>query len=236
MAKIRSSEHTEKYTDFKGVDLFADPSEISGSRLAYSVNMWKDYSSPYKELLSSVPGYRCVFNFEDGRINGIFGANFKGEDYIVVHVGKKLYSFRKSDRDEISGYDSLTLIYGALEDTKSVAVNFKDSLIILDGANIYDLKLTDNGFEIKSLLDDAYLPTVSKNAEGYMQRNLLTDKFRDRFKGYKKETFNPYFLEYEIYGDDEKAAAVKRIKRARPTVYIPPKVTVDGIEYKIKRI
>lgn len=236
MAKIRSSEHTEKYTDFKGVDLFNDSSKISNSRLAYSVNMWKDYSSPYKEFLSSVPGYRCVFSFGDGRINGIFGANFKGEDYVIVHVGKKLYSFKKSDRDEISDREGICLISDALEDTRSEAVNFKESLIILDGTNIYDLMLTDNGFEIKSLLDDAYFPTVSKNTEGYMQRNLLTDKFRDRFKGYKKETHNPFFLEYEIYDGDERAVSVKRIKRSRPIVYIPPKVTVDGIEYKIKRV
>ena len=46
------------YGDFRGVDFSSDHTQVAESRLAYAVNMFKDYQSGQGKALETIPGFR----------------------------------------------------------------------------------------------------------------------------------------------------------------------------------
>jgi hypothetical protein len=46
------------YGDFRGVDFSSDHTQVHKQRLAYGVNMYKDYQSGQGQALETVPGFR----------------------------------------------------------------------------------------------------------------------------------------------------------------------------------
>lgn len=107
------TEYSRHYGNFKGVDFSNDHTQVHASRLAYLVNMYKDYKSGQGEALETMAGYRRRADFSQAitvnssgiatatevtepnrEIYGIFYFKSKlanGAERVVVHSGKKLY-------------------------------------------------------------------------------------------------------------------------------------------------
>ena len=82
-------EYSRYYGDFKGVDLASDHTQVHPQRLAYSVNMYKDYRSGQGQALETVPGFRRRIKC-GGEIYGIHSAVLGGKERVFVHAGNKL--------------------------------------------------------------------------------------------------------------------------------------------------
>ena len=104
---IRSpDEYTRYYGDFRGVDFSSDHTEVHEQRLAYAINMYKDYRTGEGNAIETVPGFRRRFEAPrtssvDGKVsfdkvNGIHEFSYVKADGtrdkdILVHAGKYLY-------------------------------------------------------------------------------------------------------------------------------------------------
>ncbi len=108
-----TTEYSRHYGNFRGVDFSNDHTQVHASRLAYLVNMYKDYLSGQGEALETMAGFRRRADFsktitvnakgiakattlsESNReIYGIFYFKAKlagGAERVVVHSGKRLY-------------------------------------------------------------------------------------------------------------------------------------------------
>ena len=77
---------TKKYHRFRGVDFSTDPALVDDTRSPWAPNLVSDMGGmPEKR-----PGWRTLARFE-GRINGLFHAEFDGVRHLLVHAGAKLY-------------------------------------------------------------------------------------------------------------------------------------------------
>lgn len=91
----KTTEYSRYYAAFRGVDFSSDHTQVNESRLAYCVNMYKDYQSGQGEALETVAGFRRRAKFNDSEVFGIF--YFKCEvdgtekECVLVHSGKGLY-------------------------------------------------------------------------------------------------------------------------------------------------
>ena len=84
------------YGDFRGVDFSSDHTQVAKQRLAYAVNMYKDYQSGQGQALETIPGFRRRVQFEDSpTVYGIHKLLVRedGEvkNKIIIHAGNKLY-------------------------------------------------------------------------------------------------------------------------------------------------
>lgn len=84
------------YGDFRGVDFSSDHTQVHKQRLAYAVNMYKDYQSGQGQALETVPGFRRRVNLPDApTIYGIHKIDVKNgenrETRVLIHAGNKLY-------------------------------------------------------------------------------------------------------------------------------------------------
>lgn len=235
---VRSrNEYNRYYGSFAGLDASSDALSVSGQRLPYCVNMWKDYRSELGTALSTVPGYRLLARLGSGKVNGIFGAKFGGVEYIVAHVGSSLYAFKKSDRDLLSDSSLIAHVSDSLADAHSVALMYGKSLYILDSESFWKLTLKDGSFSLINLSDEASVPVITFNGEEYMQRNVLTSRYIERFESTAtlKEKLE-YRNVYRIYDTANHYVEVTDVGVHGETVYVPGKVTIDGIEYTVKRV
>ncbi|MBQ8372043.1 MAG: hypothetical protein IJX38_03795 [Clostridia bacterium] len=85
------------YGDFRGVDFSSDHTQVIEQRLAYAVNMYKDYQSGQGKALETIAGFRRrIVLPEEAEIYGIhhFQHKAEGSDIltkILIHAGNKLY-------------------------------------------------------------------------------------------------------------------------------------------------
>ena len=63
-------EYARYFDNLRGVDFSSDQNDVDDSRLAYLVNMYRDYKSGQGGAIETIPGFREIYNFESG-INGI---------------------------------------------------------------------------------------------------------------------------------------------------------------------
>ncbi len=105
MASIlgQRKDYTRYYGDFRGVDFSSDHTQVNERRLAYLVNMYKDYQSGQGYAIETVPGFRRRFEVEGEKspVYGIHEIKF-GNDVasrLLVHIGKYLYLWDDSTKD-----------------------------------------------------------------------------------------------------------------------------------------
>ena len=99
MASIlqQKADYSRYYGDFRGVDFSSDHTQVHEQRLAYAVNMYKDYQSGQGQALETIPGFRRRVEFpEKKKIYGIHHFKYKdtnnvSQTKILVHTGTKLY-------------------------------------------------------------------------------------------------------------------------------------------------
>jgi|BioPla2DNA2_1021312.scaffolds.fasta_scaffold02957_8 hypothetical protein len=85
-------ERARHYSNFRGVDFSSDHTQVHPQRLAYLINMYKDYQSGQGQALETVPGFRkrAYFDLEEP-VYGIHNLKFEDQTYVIVHVGNKLF-------------------------------------------------------------------------------------------------------------------------------------------------
>ena len=170
------SQYTRSYGTVRGVDFSSDPSEVAADRAADLVNMYRDYDSEHGAAIETIPGYRCLFDI-GGKINGIWGYSSSQdesmENYVVVHAGTGLYTFKADERD--SGIFEQR--FDGLADMPSTAFLQNNNFYICDGDGIYIMK---SDFSVASIEEEAYIPLTYISGQMYEQRNMICDKFINR--------------------------------------------------------
>lgn len=184
--------YTQHYSNFIGVDSSSDPRAVARNRLAYAINMWRDYESEQGAAVETFPGFRRVakslgLDIVDGEESGAVGAvhglyhfrSRKGGDYLVVHAGTRLYAFEENalasgDYEEIVNRSAI--ISTGVADNDSTGFIYNNNLYILDGSHYLTVTAVDGeGTAIKASAVDAYVPTTYYNGNVYEQRNMLTN-------------------------------------------------------------
>ena len=90
-------EYSRYYGDFRGVDFSSDHTQVHDQRLAYAVNMYRDYQSGQGKALETITGFRRrVVLPEDEKVFGIHhfvhkDGNETAETKVLIHSGDKLY-------------------------------------------------------------------------------------------------------------------------------------------------
>lgn len=85
------------YGDFRGVDFSSDHTQVHERRLAYAVNMYRDYQSGQGQAIETIAGFRKrVVLPEENEVFGIFNFSHRDETGTVVtdvliHAGNKLF-------------------------------------------------------------------------------------------------------------------------------------------------
>lgn len=88
--------YSKYYGDFRGVDFSSDHTQVADQRLAYAVNMYRDYKSGQGGALETIPGFRRRVRIpEEAEIYGIHSCTFKDgtsdTKCVLIHAGTKLY-------------------------------------------------------------------------------------------------------------------------------------------------
>ena len=198
-------EYSRYYPGFAGVDFTSDPADVAPTRFAYAKNMWRDWQSEQGGAVETIPGYRLLRDF-GGKVNGIHQwSTDDGKLMIALHAGTKLYVFAHSERDSLAGIAPV----GTLADNRSAAFVYQSALYILDGAGYYKLTKGENGYTFAPVADSGYIPISYSDGLPYEQRNMLSDKFINR---YILGNLDDHLADTESYGfvyifDDESMTA-----------------------------
>ena len=181
--------YTTYYGNFRGLDASSDPKVVARNRLAYSVNMWRDYESEQGAAVETFPGFRRVATSlgfdadggDKGAVHGLYHFRTRrGVDLVVVHAGTRIYAFEVEKLARGEYLDELmrdAILSEGVADRDSTAFIFNNNLYILDGEHY--LRVSDVGEESASIAAsavDAYVPTTYFNGEIYEQRNMLSER------------------------------------------------------------
>ena len=148
------------YGDFRGVDFSSDHTQVHERRLAYMVNMFKDYQSGQGQAIETIAGFRRrVVLPEASEIYGIF--NFAHKDAegntvtdVLIHAGNKLYLW--------ANYPNTVNV--VLTDTIEVPAPTSTT----NGTHTFKQTLSENIVEVVSLATisgDDLTPTMSYDPE-----------------------------------------------------------------------
>lgn len=197
-------EYTRYYGDFRGVDFSSDHTQVHPQRLAYLVNMYKDYRSGEGSSLETIPGFRryCeIGGTQSGtemiypKVYGFHEFNFiedgAHKTEMLVHAGGKLYATTDGEKSEVCGMGF----------TPSVSFSFNNSLYILYGDEFIRIlrEKTGEGENAKwktvrkEIWANAYIPTIYADIDvsdvsdiskyQYEQLNLLSGTFKQTYIG-----------------------------------------------------
>ncbi|MBP3376192.1 MAG: hypothetical protein J6L83_05460 [Clostridia bacterium] len=177
------STYTQYYSNFIGADMSSDPRMVARNRLAYSVNMWRDYESEQGAAVETFPGFRRVLktreNDTDVGFNGVWYYKGSKDEYIIIHKGifldaYKIKDLMNSTTEETLGKPLLSTMN--LFDSTSFTIN--NRLYIVNGTSgtassqmvvVYE----GNGEIDAKTVDEYYVPTTYYNGQPYEQRNAL---------------------------------------------------------------
>ena len=227
------SEFTRTYENPRGVDF----SEISrsDSRFAHLENMYVDYDGG-ADAIESIPGFRKVFGYGE-RINAIHLQDLgEGGRFLIVHAGSKLYRFNSNGLDELTYQEPIA----TLEDVRSHSFSGGDSLYVMDGKSLIQI---DSEGVARLVSDDGdappYVPTTYENGEKKEDRNLLTDKYIQKFNiyGTVKYAFSTKNLRFAVNDPVNLCCSLTGMPDDfSGDLYIPATAVIDGIEYKVTEV
>ena len=211
--------YTMHYSDFVGVDASSDPRAVARNRLAYSVNMWRDYESEQGLAVETFPGFRRVaqalgrnsIGAEFGAVHGLYHFRSKGGvDYVVVHAGTRLYSFKSEDLADgkyLTAEQRGVILSIRLSDSDSTGFVFNNNLFILDGSNMYSISgVAEGGADEVVMASEigGYVPTTYYYGKPYEQRNMLSDYAYEIIESerYKTENVKANWSMFMNYNSD----------------------------------
>lgn len=171
---IRSpDEYTRYYGDFRGVDFSSDHTNVHDQRMAYSINMYKDYSSGEGNAIETIPGFRRRFQApraitRDGttyeKIHGIHefetvDENGLRDKDIIVHAGTHLYLWKNyPDTVNVVKQESYLIPEEKIIELKEPAAEI-ESIWVGNANSPYEYALTNGG----KTLDLTKFPDEYKN-------------------------------------------------------------------------
>lgn len=225
-------EYTRSYSELRGVDRDGGGASISQSRLALSINMYRDYEGEGGGLIESIPGFRRL-HFLEGRINGIFRqVTLSGETYVVVHSGTSLFRFNVKDIDLSQTPEQI----GTVADARSHVFSHMGELYLLDGEGMH--RISEDG-EVHTIVEDdadAYVPVTRLGGEELEQRNLLSRSFVEDIPVSEAAEYlaKTEELKYTVLDPDLCYCGVSGIEEGYSgSVFIPKYVTLGGIRYRV---
>ena len=124
-------QYNRYYGDFRGVDFSSDHTQVHEQRLAYAVNMYKDYQSGQGQSLETICGFRRRVATPDGKaIYGIHSFIIEDETKILIHSGNNLYLWH-----------NYPMSIGVVQKESHKLPPISDKLQTM---NVFELKLGDN--------------------------------------------------------------------------------------------
>lgn len=182
-----STVYNAYYGDFRGVDFSSDHTQVSRARLAYSVNMYKDYRSGQGQCIETIPGFRRRFTAPNGK--PIYGVHTFG-DKVLIHAGNKLYKWDSGGHD--IGVTAEDTLVPTAENTEVIGTeNGVKSVYITLGSYIADVtKCTTPAGDI---LEKALAESI-RTAGTYFY-NAATHKLRLSY--YADDEPDRLFIEYK---------------------------------------
>ena len=231
------SEYTVTYSAMRGVDFSSEEGELKRYRFSYLENMYKDYEGGGAGIVESVPGFRKIASLK-GKIHSIFThQDERGKEYAVIHAGSNLYRFALGTMDN---YLSMPEPLISITDCKSRGFVCGCDLYILDGTEIIRIDGNGNASKISDNGPSApYIPTTYYNGTELEQRNLLTNKFREKYliSTSSDVAVGSEGLKYRIISAEERSAAVCGIEDGiGGEINIPYYVTIADTRYKVTQI
>lgn len=227
-------EYTVSYADMRGVD-FSSAGAVARNRFSYLENMYKDYDGDGGATIESVPGFRKIA-WLGKYIYGMYHQKIDGSNFLIVHSDDSIYHF-KLDSD-FTAIDSRK--YTGIAKVKSNAFHYRSDLYILDGEKIIRIDASGNFSIVGDANTEPYIPTTYVDGVEYEQRNLLTDKFKEKTSVAASEiyTYGTHGIEYRITDSTAKLCAAVGIANSSfaGVLYIPSYVKIGGEYYKVKEI
>lgn len=227
------SEYTKIYSGFRGVELGLDGA-CPSYRLAYSENMYRDYSGD-GDAVESVPGFRKLLSTGEA-VHSLFIQRTNGDgNFLLVHAGTSLYRLPLYEQ---RGFASTPEPIAELGENKCRAFTSSGAIYVMNGEKILRV---DDGGNVKTVGDDlgAYIPTLYHNGERYEERNLLTNEVYEEW-----QIYDPYryahgtsAIEYRITDSELRLCAAAGIdENYTGDLYVPATVSIGGIDYSVKEI
>ena len=230
----KKAEYTLSYSAMKGVDLSADNSG-DRTRYAYLENMYRDYDGESNAPIESIPGFRKLVELRK-EIHKIYIQKIsENEEYVIIHSGNSIYRFDIASIDELKSPTPIA----TLQDGESCGFTCGSVLYIMDGVNMIKINPDGSSETVSSQGDLPYVPTTFVNGEEYEQRNLLTDRFREKYfiSSTDKITYGSEELYYRIIDPINKLAAVIGINEEfSGELHIPSYVAIGIDNYRVSEI
>ena len=229
-----TAEYTHSYRGFRGIELNASSTSGSTSRLSYSQNMYKDYDADGADVLESVPGFRCFAHYKKP-IRALYyqRSPFGNEDHILAHVDDKIYRHPLSDTNKVGAVGEEI---ATVRPVKSFGFEYGRNFYIMDTEKI--IEISDDG-STRILGEEGaepYVPTRYVGAEEYEQRNLLTDRFKEKY--YVADPTSHLYategLRFAITDPTLRYCSLIGSYALEETeIYVPAYVTISGVSYKV---
>ncbi|MCD8309489.1 MAG: hypothetical protein LUD19_06515 [Clostridia bacterium] len=147
------------YGSFRGVDFSSDHTQVADSRLAYCVNMYRDYQSGQGQALETIAGFRRRVKLpEESTVFNVFDYSFKdssGETVqrVIIHCGKNLYLWKnypnsldveQTETYQVPDPSSTTNGVNTFEQELSENVASVVSVIASNGADIVEISYNES--------------------------------------------------------------------------------------------
>lgn len=179
-AQVKMSSRTQysRYLgDFRGVDFSSSPAMVAQNRFSYLKNMWKDYESGQGQAIETMPGYRVVLSALAGK--GRIYSIHEYRDSLMVKCGTSLY-FCKFDEhgNKMTVGNSGRAVANGLAEGAITGFVFNNDFWFLDGKEYYHYTYGESS--CSTTTESAYIPTTYIDGEEYEQRNILTNRFKEK--------------------------------------------------------
>ncbi len=228
------SEYTTTYSGMRGVDFDAS-TEKGRTRFAHLENMYRDYDGE-EARIESIPGFRRLIQC-NGKINAIFIQKTSlGKRNLIVHAATKLYRIMLDDKNGVADMEEI----GTIDDFQSHAFSYGYDLYLLDGTKMW--KIPERGAAIAVGEPGAmpYVPTTFNNGLEYEQRNLLTDRFKERTLMSATDVFTSgsHEIYYRITDAQKRFCAAVGISDSFEfgPLHIPSYVDIGGEKFRVTEI
>ena len=228
------SEYTVSYSDMRGVDLNASLKN-GQKRFAYLENMYRDYDADGARI-ESVPGFRELFKCGDAINSMLMQKSSSGKKRLILHAGTNLYRIHLDDKNEIADAELIATV----NDFQSHAFAYGYETYLLDGVKMW--RIPEKGVAIAVGEDGAmpYVPTTFQNGVEYEQRNLLTDRFKERtlISSTNLFTHGSHEIYYRITDADKGFCAAVGINESFEVgpLHIPSYADIGGEKFRVTEI
>ena len=217
-------QYTKTYTNLRGIRARGKDGEIE-----YMENLYRDYHVGGSGFPESVPGYRCLAKLPT-TISAIYPLSSAEETTLIIHAGESLYSLStKSPASYQKIYD--------VGSTQSSAFRFGSYLYLFCGGRM--LRISTSGL-VEEVGDNKevkpYSPLVYFGTEKYEQRNLLSNRARERTAIFSTEQFayGTKGIKYHIVDSVLKYCSVVGLdSEFSGELYIPGYTRIGTEKYKV---